>query len=113
MNHGELDQQIFLQSKSDQNISGEVKEVWAPSFDDSPGVPHTWAKVISERGTDAFESARANAAEVIRVGLHYRDDVQTTWRFKWNDQFYYVERCDRSDRRKGWLWLTARAESVE
>lgn len=103
---GDLDQQIFFQSPSETNDGGELKNTWVNVGGDSPLVPD-WAKVISQKGSETFESVRTNAKETIRVKCRYRSDVKTTWRMKWNDQFYNILYVDRSQRREGYLWFTA------
>jgi SPP1 family predicted phage head-tail adaptor len=78
-----------------------------PSY--APG-DTVFATVISQKGREAFEAARTNARVMIRVGIHYRDDVQNTWRFTWAGNTYNIIDTDRSQRRDGMLWFTA--ESV-
>lgn len=97
---GKLDQQIKLQSLAEVNQGGQLVQ----SYDD---VADVWGHVISQRGNEAFESARVNARETIRVKIRFRDDVLTKWRVGWSGQFYNIKHIDRSQRRDGWLWFTA------
>lgn len=102
MDVGSLDQQIQLQQYTQQNVGGENVE----GFTDGDLV---WGTVITEHGGEAFEAARTNARAVIRVGIHYRDDVTTTWKLSWETNTYNIVAVDRSARRDGMLWLTAQA----
>ncbi len=102
MNVAELDQQVQLLSYSPANNSGEM----TPTF--TPG-DTVWAKVISQKGKEAFEAARTNARSTIRVGMHYRTDVASTWRLIWEGDTYNITDTDRSMRRDGMLWVTAEA----
>src|SRR3954447_15219688 len=102
MKAGELDQRITLQSLSEQNDSGSLTH----TYTDAATV---WAKVISQRGSEAFEAARTNAQETIRVGIRYRSDVTDKWRPLWLGQTYNIVAVDRSMARSGELWVTAQA----
>lgn len=97
---GRMDKQIALESKTQQNVSGSVREVWEDEGTE-------WAEIISEKGTEAFESAREQASAIIRARIHYRDDVGTGWRLLYGGEYYYVQSVDRTSRRKGELWFTA------
>ena len=98
---GELDQRIILQSPTQTNQHGAVTKAWVT-------VASVWAKVISQRGDEAFQAARDNASETLRILVRYRDDVQTSWRLQWYGQDYNISSVDRSQRRDGKLWLTAK-----
>ncbi len=102
MKTGALDQQIQLLSLSEQNVDGDLTQ----SYVDAGTV---FATVISQRGNEAFEAARTNARSTVRVGMHYRTDVVTTWRLVWEGNTYNVIDVDRSNRRDGMLWVTAQA----
>ena len=106
MKIGDLDQRIELQSLSKTNVSGEITETFTTQAT-------VWAMVISQKGEEAFESARTNAKETIRVKTRYRDDLQITWRVIWMDQAYHLKHIDRSQRRKGELWFTAELIGAE
>lgn len=108
MQAGSLDQVIYLEYPVDTNAGGELTQEWLDASGESPPV-NDWAYIISERGSEAFESARRNATETIRLKLRYRDDVNTGWRIKWGDVYYFVTRVDHSQRRLGELWITAQA----
>lgn len=99
MQTGKLDQVIELQSPVDSNTTGEIKKVYVPAAT-------VWGEVIQPRGSAAFEAARMNARETIRVRLRYRYDVTTKWRLVWEGQHYNILQRDHSDRRKGYLWIT-------
>lgn len=100
MRIGELDQEITLYSLAETNDEGSLDQSLSE-------VVLVWGKVISQRGSEAFESARINARETIRVQLHYRDDITTKWRLEWMGQKYRIIVVDRSQHRQGELWLTA------
>lgn len=100
---GKLDQRILFQSLTEQNIEGGLIKAWAT---DSPP-DEVWGRVYSQRGTETFEAARVNARETIRVLVRFRDDITDKHRLTWNSQAYDIKFVDRSERRKGELWLTA------
>lgn len=100
MNIGQLDQRIKLQTVIENDTDGSLKQSWKT-------VRVVYAKVKSERGTEAFEAARVNAREIIRVQMHYHPDVTTKWRLEWMGQFYEIIAVDRSGHRQGELWVTA------
>lgn len=100
MRVGKLDQRIGLYSLSESNVSGELTQVYAL-------VATVFGQVISQRGNEAFEVARTNARETIRVCIHYRTDVTNKWQITWEGQTYNVINTDRSNRRDGELWITA------
>lgn len=107
MQAGQKDQPVFFEYKVETNDGGVVRTVWLDASGESPAQPD-WAYILSERGSEAFESARTNARETIRLCVLYRPDVETTWRMKWLDQYYDVIHADRSQHRKNELWITAR-----
>lgn len=97
---GELDQQIILQSLTEtQNDFGELDQSYSTQAT-------VWGRVISEKGNEAFESARVNARQKVRVAIRYRTDVTQKWRFQWGGQTYNIIYIDRTLRRDGELWLT-------
>lgn len=103
MQTGDLKHEITFQRPVESRDRGAVVITYAT---DSP--PDTvFAKVLSERGSEAFESARVNARETVRACVRYRDDVVTKWRFLWRGRAYYVKRVDDSQKEEGWLWVTA------
>lgn len=106
MQIGGMDQRIILQSLNETNVQGSLRESWVT-------VATVWAMVISQRGAEAFEAARVNARETIRIKLRYRTDINAKWRIGWNGQQYGITNVDRSHRRKGELWLTAQAVGAE
>ena len=112
MQAGERDQPVYLEQPTTTNVGGESTTTWTDASGNSPPTPD-WAKIISQRGTEAFEAARKNAQETIRLCVNYRDDVTTTWRIKWNNQYYYVWAVDRSEKHDGNLWLTAEIRGKE
>lgn len=100
MKTGQLDQQIILQSLTEtQNEYGEKTLAYATEAT-------VWGRVVSEKGNEAFESARVNARAGVRVAIRYRTDVTPKWRFQWQGQTYNIVYVDRSLRRDGELWLT-------
>jgi len=105
-NLGKLNQQITLQECVETNDGGQLTSEWSD-------VDTVWAEVITPHGTEALQSARENARETIRLRMHYRDDVNTAWRFTWMGQTYYIQHADRSERLNGELWLTAQLTGAE
>lgn len=105
---GEMDELITFQTETQTNINGELVKAWAT---DSPP-DSVWAKIISERGQQAFEAARQNSRQTIRLKIYFRDDITTAHRFQWNGEAWYIKAVDKSERRKGNLWLTAETKGV-
>lgn len=97
---GRLDQQIEIFSHAETNNGGALTPVYT-----SQGI--VWAHVISQRGSEALESARVNAKETLRIMMRYRADVTNKWRITWNGQSYNIINTDRSQHRAGELWVTA------
>lgn len=102
MQAGKLDTLIDIQSVTESNVGGEVTETLGTA------IP-VWAYILSQKGSEAFEAARLNATDNIRVCIRYRDDVNVKWRITWAGQSYNITNVDRSDRRLGVLWLMAQA----
>lgn len=100
MRVGDLDQQIQLQQNTQVNDAGDLQSQWTTTAT-------VWGKVISQRGSEAFQASRNNATEAIRVQMRYRADVTTDWRLIWQGQNYNITAVDRSQRRLGELWVTA------
>lgn len=98
---GKLDQQIVLQSLTETNSFGELTQSWTT-------VATVWGHVTEARGQEAFESARLNASETIRVKIRYRTDINDKWRIQWQSQNYSVTHIDRTERRNGYMWLMAK-----
>lgn len=105
MQTGNLDQQIILQQPTITNDGGEVVQSWA-------NIATVFAYITSPRGNEAFQASRVNAAETLRIKIRFRADVATNWRLSWGGVFYYVQAVDRTQRRDGYLWLTAQAKGV-
>jgi SPP1 family predicted phage head-tail adaptor len=103
MQSGLLDQIIQLISHTTTNEGGEMIDIYT-ILDDI-----VFAQVISQKGKEAFEAARTNARNNVRVGMRYRDDLDTTWRFIWSGDTFNVTNVDRSMRRDGMLWVTGQA----
>lgn len=100
---GNLDQRIILQSLTETaGDGGQLTQAWTT-------ISTVWGHVISVRGQEALEAARLNAKETIRIKIRYRDDITTAWRVQWQSQNYSVQAIDRSERRTGFLWVTAQA----
>lgn len=101
MQTGKLDQRVIIQALTvTQNDLGESLQSYAT-------LATVWGHVMSQRGQEAFEAARVNARETIRVQVRYRDDVTLKHRIQWQSQTYNIIALDRSSRRDGYLWLTA------
>lgn len=100
MQIGELRERVTLQALVETNDAGDVSDGWST-------IATVAARVITQRGSEAFEASRTNASETIRVLIRFRDDITTKARLVWNGQNYNVEAVDRSARHKGELWLTA------
>lgn len=100
MRTGKLDQQIVLQTLSETSSEGSLTRAWST-------LATVFGHVMTQRGSEAFEAARVNARETIRVMIRYRADVTTKHRLQWAGQSYDITAVDRSGRREGELWLTA------
>jgi SPP1 family predicted phage head-tail adaptor len=106
MQSGNLDKKIYLQPLIETNQSGELQQSWDETK------PFTWAEILTQRGSESFEAARTNANEIIRVRIRYRSDIDSEWRVKRNDRFYYISAVDDSEKRKGFLWFTAQTKEA-
>jgi len=100
MKTGKLDQQIVIQSLTETSDGGSLSRSWST-------LATVFGHVMTQRGSEAFEAARVNARETIRVMIRYRSDVTTKHRIQWASQSYDITAVDRSGRREGELWLTA------
>ena len=100
MQIGKLEHQIKLQSLAETNNSGSLSSEWVD-------IATVWADIRSQRGDEAFQAARENATETIRIMMRYRADLQATWRIEWAGQQYNILHVDRTGRRRGEMWLTA------
>lgn len=105
MNIGKLDQRVTIQELSETNNEGSLEQAWVD-------VDTVFAYVTSQRGGEAFEAARTNAKEIIRVQIRYRSDVTVKHRLEWLGQFYNITAVDRSMHRSGELWLTAEVQGA-
>lgn len=108
----QLDEQIFLESPINTNVSGELTTTWADESGESPPV-NDWARIISQKGSESFEAARTNSNAFIRIQMNYREDVKGTWRVLWEGDYYNITHIDRTERLKGYLWLTAELSGGE
>jgi len=99
MQSGNLDQLIKLYSLVETNDRGSLKLTYSL-------VGKVWAHVMSQRGTEAFEAARTNAKQTIRVKIRYNNSVNVKWKINWEGQDYNIIAIDRSNRRDGELWMT-------
>jgi SPP1 family predicted phage head-tail adaptor len=100
MMSGQLDQRVTLQSLVEtQNTFGETVNTYQT-------IGTVWARVISEKGREAFESARVNARENLRIAIRYREDLNSKSRVQWMGQNYNIVYLDKTLRRDGELWLT-------
>lgn len=97
---GNLDQRVIIQNASVNNDAGAIDNTYVD-------LETVWAEVISQRGSEAFKAARAQAKELIRVRIRYRDDITVKQRAIWMGQNYNILHVDRSQRRDGYLWFTA------
>lgn len=100
MQTGKRDEVIELFSLLEQNVGGELQKTWVSQGND-------WAEIIPVKGQESFEAARQNARAFIRLNLRYRDDVTEKWRLEWDGDSYNIFYIDRTDRRKGEIWITA------
>jgi SPP1 family predicted phage head-tail adaptor len=109
MQPGLLDQIITLQSATESNDGGQLLQSWS---DVSPDV---WGQVISltKKGGEAFEAGKETAHDYVRIGIRYRADLTAKWRLQWLGQTYNITNVDRSERRKGMLWLTCEALNAQ
>ncbi len=98
MQIGKLDERITLQELTEVNEYGSLTQ-------DYSTVATVWGRVVSRKGTEAFEAGRVNAEEQIRVQIRYRSDVNVKWRVQIDGQDYNIVYLDRSARREGYMWL--------
>ena len=75
MTAGEQDEPVFFEAPTTVNTDGEAITTFTDQSGNSPATPD-FAKVVSQRGNEAFESARTNATRFIRVRVRYRTDVK-------------------------------------
>jgi len=106
MKAGERNQRIELQPLTETNDGGSLKRTYKT-------VATVWAKIITQRASQEFESARINARQRIRIGMLYRDDVTDKWRIVWKGQSFSIYSIDRSMAQQGELWLTAEIYGAE
>lgn len=106
MKTGELDQLVYFESPVESNNEGSASTSWVDASGESPRAPD-YAKVITERGAEAFEAARTQSIRNIRCMVRYRSDVKTNWRVEWEGDKYNITAVDPSNRRAGELWFTA------
>lgn len=99
------DERITLETQSEVNILGNVEITFTE-------LGAVWAGIKSQKGNEALEASRINATDTIRVCIKYRDDIGTKDRFLWRDNYYNITAIDKTDRRKGDLWITAQATQV-
>lgn len=101
MQSGKLDQKITIHTLVEANSGGEITRSYTL-------LGNFFAHVKSSKGKEAIEAARMNAKEVIRVLV--RDGIGAITvrdRITWNSNTYNIYSVDRTNRRKGELWLTA------
>ena len=108
MQAGKRDQPIFFKVPTQTNNAGSLVTTYVDASGDSPPSPD-WAFITMPRGREAFEAARTNVRETIRLCVVYRADVLNTWRLEWMGQLYNIIHADRSKRRENELWITAEA----
>lgn len=105
MEAGRLNMRVLLQAPTQTVINGEV----ISSYSD---VMTVWAYIKSEWGKEAFESARNEAREIIRICIRWRSDITTDWRLVWMGKTFSISRVDITMKQKGELWLTAMAKGI-
>ena len=64
MQIGKLDERIVLQSLVETNNGGELSQAYTTQAT-------VWGEVISEKGSESFESARVNATAKIKIKIRY------------------------------------------
>jgi len=106
MEAGKNDQLVYFESPVDTNVEGENIQTFSDVSGTSPRTPD-YAVVKTQRGSEAFDAARTESIETIRLMVRYRTDVVTSWRVEWEGQKYNITAVDRSGRRAGELWMTA------
>lgn len=107
MESGKKDEPIYWEAPTTENDGGVVVTTWADAYGFSP--PESdWAEIISQKGKEAFEAGRTQTTRLVRICVGFRESIVATWRFKWMDEYYEIIDIDRSQRRYGDLWITAR-----
>lgn len=103
MEAGKLEHLIDIAAKVSTDTGGDVIVTYTP-------LGSIWCNIISQKGYQAFESAKVNARQLIRVQMRYRTDLNAGDRITWNGYVYsIIAPIDRSEQRKGFLWVTAQA----
>lgn len=106
MRAGELDQVVTIYSRTQgQDSAGGITN----SYSSVGTFP---AKVITQKGQAALVAASTDVGRSIRVQLRYADDVELGQFVEWDSQKYFIVECDRSNRRKGELWVSATAREA-
>lgn len=105
MQTGKLDKYIELFLGGETNVNGEVINGYTTAG-------FVWAEIISQRGAEAFEAARMNARETIRVRIRNRSDIGTLSKIEWDGVVYMVKYIDRTHERHGYTWFTAEAKDI-
>ena len=77
MDPGQFDERVTLQSRSVvTDAFGQATITWVD-------VATVWAQVQQLRGREFFAAAQVQQEQTVKVRMHYRDGVQTTWRLVW------------------------------
>lgn len=105
MTTGQMDEQIELKTRSVSTDRGSVVNTYTT-------LATVWAFIKSQKGNEAFEAERVNAHSILRVKIRYRNDFGTKDIFVWRGDEYHVTAIDETERRKGYLWITARGSDV-
>jgi SPP1 family predicted phage head-tail adaptor len=99
MRVGKLTERIEFFSPTIVDNEGQVEETYS-----SEGT--VFAYVMSSKGSEAMEAARANAKQIIRIKIRYNDlSPEYGWQFEWEGQRYNITDIDRTMRRQDELYM--------
>lgn len=103
MTAGEFTDLVSIESKTTTRDSyGSAIETWAESAT-------AWVKPYQSRGEQAVQAGRENATRVVRFKMMWRS-IDTTQRIVWRNETYEIHEVDETERLKGIVWVTARAQ---
>lgn len=70
-------------------------------------VATVFARIEPVKSQDEFIAGGIRATEAVNVHIRHRDDINTTWRFRWKDRTYHIDGIRNLDERRQYLTLSA------
>lgn len=80
----------IISSREEENEVGETVLVEGPI----PGGENIWAYYRHVTGNEFYEAAKVNAKEEALFIINWRDDIDTTMKIKFRNEFYNITRID-------------------